>query len=281
MPVPQLVGRRGQMNSRERNIAMAPNGVLTSRLRYAASHSTGRVRRISCNSDLHSNMDDANIDDPNIDNANGDARSAERTGIAQELHDRLLQGFFSVSMQLNDAVDRLPADLPAKRRFIDLLQVVERVIEEGRSTVQNLRSSPEHSEPLGQAFAGVPHALGYSAIGFRVVVNGQEKELRPDQRDEIYFIGREAIINACRHSEATSIEMRIEYGRNELRISVRDNGCGIDPKDLQWGNGHWGLQGMRERAERIGARLRLWSGVARGTEVDLRVPARVAFEQEV
>lgn len=86
--------------------------------------------------------------------------------------------------------------------------------------------------------------------------------------------------NACRHSQATEIEIEVEYHPTELRIAVRDNGCGIDPQELQWGrDGHWGLQGMRERAERIGARLRLSSKVALGTEIELRVPGRVAFQQ--
>jgi signal transduction histidine kinase len=98
--------------------------------------------------------------------------------------------------------------------------------------------------------------------------------------DEVYRIGREAIVNAYRHSQARVIETEVEYRPTDLRIAVRDNGCGIDPQDLKWGrNGHWGLQGMRERAERIGARLRLWSRVALGTEVELCVPGQIAFAQ--
>jgi len=87
-------------------------------------------------------------------------------------------------------------------------------------------------------------------------------------------------VNACRHSQASDIEVEVEYRPTELRIAVRDNGCGIVPQDLQWErNGHWGLLGIRERAERICARLRLWSTVAIGTEVELCVPGRVAFVQ--
>jgi len=208
-------------------------------------------------------------------------RLAERTRIAQELHDTLLQGFFAVSMQLHAAVDHLPADCAdVKPRFSKVLQLLDRVLEQGRCAVQGLRSPHEHMASLGEAFAGVPNDLGLpSANGFRVVVQGRERELKAGLRDEVYRIGREAIVNACRHSLATEIEMEVEYRPTELRIVVRDNGCGIDPQQLQWGrNGHWGLQGMRERAERIGARLRLWSRVALGTEVELRVPGQVAFE---
>ena len=92
-----------------------------------------------------------------------------------------------------------------------------------------------------------------------VVVHGTERELRAGLRDEVYRIGRgKAIVNACRHSRARDIEAEVRYRPTELRIAVRDNGCGIDPHELQRGrSGHWGLQGMRERADRIGARLRL------------------------
>jgi nitrate/nitrite-specific signal transduction histidine kinase len=134
---------------------------------------------------------------------------------------------------------------------------------------------------LGEAFAGVPNNLGCpAAAGFRVVIHGREKKLRAGLRDEVYRIGREAIVNACRHSRARDIEAEIEFRPSELRIAVRDNGCGIDSRELRWEqNGHCGLQRMRERAEEIGAQLRLWSRSALGTEVELRVPGRVAFEQ--
>jgi signal transduction histidine kinase len=206
-------------------------------------------------------------------------RLAERTRIAQELHDTLLQGFFAVSMQLHAAADWLPEDSPAKVRFGRALEAMDRVLEDGRRAVQGLRSPHEHTSSLGQALARVPNDLCLpEAVGFRVVVIGRQRELKAGLSDELYSIGREAIVNAYRHSRAKHIETEIEYRPRELRIAVRDNGCGIDPQELQWGRpGHWGLQGMRERAERIGARLRLLSKVALGTEVELCVPSRVAF----
>ena len=97
--------------------------------------------------------------------------------------------------------------------------------------------------------------------------------------DDVYRIVREAIVNAYRHSGAKDIETEIEYRPSDLRFTVRDNGCGIDPHNLQWGkNGHWGLQGMRERADRIGGRLRVLSRSELGTEIELRVPGQIAYE---
>jgi signal transduction histidine kinase len=209
------------------------------------------------------------------------ARLTERKRIAQELHDTLLQGCLGVSMQLHATVDGLSPDSSEKKRLSDVLQLLDRVLEQGRSAVEGLRSPTEPIASLGDAFAGVRTDLGLpSAIGFRVVVHGKERGLRAGLSDEVYRIGREAIINAYRHSGAKDIETEVEFRPSELRIAVRDNGCGINPQELQWGrNGHWGLQGMRERAERIGAQLRLWSRVALGTEVELCVPGQVAFEQ--
>jgi signal transduction histidine kinase len=110
-------------------------------------------------------------------------------------------------------------------------------------------------------------------------VEGPALPLLSAIRNEVYSIGREALVNAFRHSRASNIEVELEYAAKELRVLVRDNGCGIDPKVLQLGReGHWGLSGMRERAERIGAKFKILSSPTNGTEVDLRVPSRLAFE---
>jgi signal transduction histidine kinase len=209
-----------------------------------------------------------------------DERLAERVRIAQELHDTLLQGFVAASMHLHTAVDRLPSECPEKQRFTNIAQMVDRALDEGRCALQGLRPHNELGASLGEALARVPCDLDFpSPVGFRVVVLGREKELRAGLHDEVYRIGREAIVNACRHSQAKEIEAEVEYRPTELRIAVRDNGCGMGPRELVGGRrGHWGLDGMRERADRIGARLRLWSRVALGTEVELCVPGLIAFE---
>jgi signal transduction histidine kinase len=126
-------------------------------------------------------------------------RLAERTRIAQDLHDTLLQGFFAVSMQLHTAVSELPADFAARNRFSGILDRMDRVIEDGRRAVQGLRSPQEDGASLGHALAGVPSDLCHtSAAEFKVVVVGTPRELRPEVSDELYFIGREAIVNAYR-----------------------------------------------------------------------------------
>src|SRR5262252_661261 len=93
--------------------------------------------------------------------------------------------------------------------------------------------------------------------------------LRSTIHDDVYSIGREALLNAFRHSGATAVAVELEYALKQMRIVVRDNGCGIDKHVLQAGrDGHFGLTGMRERAKRIGARLKVWSRPAAGTEVE-------------
>jgi signal transduction histidine kinase/ligand-binding sensor domain-containing protein len=212
-------------------------------------------------------------------NVRFEERLAERTRIAQELHDTLLQGFLSASMQLNVTVDGLPEDSPVKPRLSRTLQLMEKVIEEGRNVVRGLRPPKSGPLDLEQAFCRVHRELAVQEdVEFRVIVEGHRRALVPAVRDEAYRIGREALVNAFCHSQARNIEAELEYGTAELRILVRDNGRGLDPQVLRSGReGHWGLPGMRERAESIGARLSLWSSPTAGTEVELAIPGHVAF----
>ena len=209
-------------------------------------------------------------------------RLAERTRIAQELHDTLLQGFMSASMQLHVADDRLPPDSPAKPLLGRVLQLMSRVMDEGRNTVRGLRSSEVIRQNLEEEFSNIQKDLAISTQSkFRVIVEGAPRQLRPLIHDEIYFIGREALANAFRHSGASEVVVEIEYTTSHLRILVRDNGCGMDPQVLNSGrDGHWGLSGMRERAERIGGKLRVLSMASAGTEIHLSIPSRLAFEPE-
>ena len=205
-------------------------------------------------------------------------RLEERNRIAQELHDTLLQTFLSASMQLGVTVNSVSANSPVKPRLDRILQLMEQGIEEGRNTIQDLRSSTSRPFDLVRALSRIPQELAVqSGIEFRVLVVGRRQPLQPPIEHEIYRICREALVNAFCHSRAKRVEFELEYAGTDLRMNVRDNGCGIDPQVLHAGReGHWGLAGMRERAARIGGLLKISSSATAGTEVQLSIPNVVA-----
>ena len=206
-------------------------------------------------------------------------RLAERNRIAQDLHDTLLQGVISASMQLHVANEHLPDDSPAKPIVDRVIQLMGQVVEEGRDAVRGLRSAYGNSDDLGTAFAQIGEEFRTDQTkDYSVVVEGTPQELHPIIRDTAYRIVREALTNAFRHSQGSKIEVELEYTSRHLKILIRDNGAGIDPNVVELGrDGHWGLTGMRERAESIGGRLKVWSRANAGTEVELLIPSRVAF----
>jgi signal transduction histidine kinase len=205
-------------------------------------------------------------------------RLAERTRIAQDLHDTLLQGLVSASMQLHVANDHLADDSQAKPIVNRVMQLMTQVIEEGRDAVRGLRSTSGNTDDLETAFSQIGQQFENGEVkDYRVIVAGKPVKLHPIIRDEAYRIGREALVNAFHHSQANKIEVELEYTKN-LRVVVRDDGAGIDQQVLELGkDGHWGLAGMRERAENIGARLKVWSRANSGTEVELLIPGHIAF----
>jgi ligand-binding sensor domain-containing protein/signal transduction histidine kinase len=207
-------------------------------------------------------------------------RLGERTRVAQDLHDTLLQGIYSASLHFDLANNRVPVDSPAKpaiERGIDLLSQVS---QEGRKALRRLRSRQTSSDGLEQALSLLPKEFDLpESIHFLVATEGQPRALRSLVRDEAYLIAREAVINAFRHAQPTKIEVEVDYVSRNLRVLVRDNGCGIDSQLLRIGrDGHWGLAGMRERAEKIGGRLEMQSGVDAGTEIELSVPGALAYK---
>jgi signal transduction histidine kinase len=212
-------------------------------------------------------------------NARFEERLAERTLIAQEIHDTLLQGFLSVSMQLNVAIEQVSEDSPAKPRLNHVQKLMGQIIEEGRNTIRGMPSSGNGALDLGRAFDRIRQEFAVQkGVDFRVVIEGRPRPLHPIIRDEVYSIGREAVVNAFRHAGAKSIEVEMGYAARRLRILVRDDGCGIGPQASRSGSGgRRGLSGMRERAKGIGARFKVRSRAAAGTEVELSVPGRVAY----
>ena len=194
----------------------------------------------------------------------GTIRLEERARIAHELHDTLLQGFLGAFMLLHQAVEQTPADSPSKPALSHALQLVRHAVDEGRAAIRG--SEPHPQSGLEQAFATFLEAVTPArGVRVRVFVQGKPRTLNPAIQEQVFLIGREAVMNALRHSDAKSIEVEIQYLRDILRMFVRDNGCGITPDAIQQArDSHWGLRGMRDRAANIDARLVFGVGRARG-----------------
>jgi signal transduction histidine kinase/ligand-binding sensor domain-containing protein len=214
------------------------------------------------------------------------AQTGERTRIARDLHDTLLQSFQASVIQMQTARNIFPRRPEAAIQTLDnAIGSAEQAIDEGRSTIQDLRTTLAPQSELecqltiaGQELAKVQEPNGTQPV-LGVTVNGSRRILSSILQDEVYRIGREALRNAFHHARASHIEVEVIYDKHEFRLQVRDDGKGIDRNILQEGAkaGHWGLPGIRERAKRIGARLDIWSEAGAGTEIELVVPASRAY----
>jgi signal transduction histidine kinase/ligand-binding sensor domain-containing protein len=214
-----------------------------------------------------------------------DARVSERTRIARELHDTLLQSAHGMLLRFQTVSQLLPErPTEAKDKLDSAIEQTAEFITEARDEVQGLRDSTVQSNDLALAISTLGEELATGSsdppfADFRVTVEGAARNLHPILRDEIYKITAEALRNAFRHAQALRVEVEIRYGDEQFRLRVRDDGKGIDPAVLS-GNGsvgHYGLHGMRERATIMGGKLAVWSEVDSGTEVELRVPASLAY----
>ena len=208
-------------------------------------------------------------------------RAMERTRIARELHDSLLQGFQGLLLYLQVAQHMLPSQPEEAKQAIEkVLDQGDQALAEARSAVQNLRDSPLAAADLAQALAAIGKELSAHdhTAQLRVMTEGKPQNLDPILRDEVYRFAREALRNAFHHAKAHNIEAEITYGESFL-LRIRDDGVGIDPKVISQGrrDGHWGLPGMRERAESLGAAMEVWSESGAGTEVQLTIPATIAY----
>ena len=207
-------------------------------------------------------------------------RIDERERIARELHDTLLQSIHGMVLTIHAAVTRLPAK--DERAMIErALEMADSVICEGRERVQGLR----HVGDIGDLFLSLKdqgeQLAAQSDTQFVAQIIGEPRCLHPIVNEEFYAIGREMLLNAFHHACAAAIELQVQYGARELRLMVRDNGCGIPAEVQERGgrSGHWGLQGMYERAGKIKARLLCQSNDGVGTEWVLVLPAQLAYQQ--
>jgi len=209
-----------------------------------------------------------------------EVRLEERERIARDLHDTLLQSVQGLILKFDAVRKRIPSGDPARQAIEETLDRADEILAEGRDRVRSLRAGGPASGDLPAAFQRIAkEATQGSATTFQSVVEGRARDLDPTVLEESFSIGREALLNALAHSEALHVELEIAYDASQFRLRIRDDGRGIDPEVLGRGgrSDHWGLQGMRERARRIGANLELWSRPGAGTEVELKVPAATAY----
>ena len=216
-----------------------------------------------------------------------EARVNERTRVARELHDTLLQSFQGAVFEFQAARKLLLRNADNTLQVMnEAIQAAEEGITEGRAAIHDLRPEPAARRDLpellnaaGHESAGIQQPNGHPP-NFSVIVEGRQQTLPPMLQDEVYRILREVIRNAFAHAAASHIEVEIRYDQDQLRVRIRDDGKGIDRSVLEAGGqpGHWGISGMRERAQRIGAKLDFWSEMGAGTEVQLTVPAAMAYE---
>ena len=212
-------------------------------------------------------------------------RVSERTRIARDLHDTLLQSFQALLPLFQAALYKLPEGAVDARKTLEV--AVDRAsdaITEGRDAVQGLRMSTVEKNDLAVAIRTVGEELAsaetnQSAPKFAVVVEGTSRNLHPILRDEVYRLAVEALRNAFRHAAAQNIEVEIRYDERFFRLRVRDDGKGIRDVVLRGDGreGHYGLPGMRERAKLVGGKLTIWSEVDSGTEIELIIPALSAY----
>jgi ligand-binding sensor domain-containing protein/signal transduction histidine kinase len=213
-------------------------------------------------------------------------RVEERTRIARELHDTLLQSFHGSMFRMQAARNLLPRRPEEAGEALDgAIARAEQAIDEGRNAIQGLRAEAAIASDISQLLRAIGQELAASQQGrhdpatFRLTIEGEPQALSPLLQDEVYRIAREVLTNAFQHACACEIEAEIIYDSRAFRLRIRDDGKGIDPPVLKQGKraGHWGLPGIRERAEQIGARLDVWSETGVGTEVQLAIPSSLAY----
>jgi signal transduction histidine kinase len=200
----------------------------------------------------------------------------ERLRIARQLHDSLLQSVQGLMLRFSSAAQAVPGDLPVRRVLEELLDRSDDVIAEARHSIQDLREREKRSLELAQEIAALGQELGSDKsvpVPVTVLTNGKPYELNSDTHENVLLIAREAMLNSLKHASARAMEVQIDYLKAEFKISIRDDGRGIDETVIKHGReGHWGLHGMRERAAAIHGRLRVLSRVGAGTEVEIVVP---------
>lgn len=203
----------------------------------------------------------------------------ERTRVAREMHDTLLNGFTGITMQLQGLQTMLP-DAP-ERASAGLERILNRAddaLRDARQAIWDMRRSADPDEPLGEALVhAAREAVEGSAIEVQLVVSGRARPLTPVVEDTLRRVGREAVRNAARHAGAQRVDLELAYGERDIQLIVRDDGRGLDERTAEAASakGHYGISGMRERAEAAGGSLEVVGVADEGTTVALSIPMAV------
>lgn len=200
-------------------------------------------------------------------------RSLERVKIARDLHDTLLQGIYGLMLRFHYAARKV-SDNAERAGLESALATADEILAEGRERVRHLRTSPLPAATLADSILMIGKALNAEGnVEFSVRIEGTPRVLLQPQEDEIFCIARESLTNAFEHANASSITVTIDYGKSSFSLKCRDNGRGMDSGTQRDGTtGHWGLQGMRERARHVGARFESKSAPGAGTEIAVVLP---------
>lgn len=208
-------------------------------------------------------------------------RTEERERIARTLHDTFLQGVQALTLRVYSVLVKMPEGSEQRLRLEAILDDADRTLVEGRDQVHQLRTGYDVEQSLSEM--GESLALMHPGIGFEFNVGGTRRPLVPLVQEELSQIGHEALRNAFQHAQASVVKLGIEYGDNYYVVCISDNGRGLDLAALQsrQKEKHWGMAGMRERAQRVGAGFEIRSALGNGTTVEVQTPAALAYERRI
>ncbi|MDQ1811731.1 triple tyrosine motif-containing protein [Massilia sp. CCM 9210] len=204
----------------------------------------------------------------------------ERERIARELHDTLLQGVQALILRFHMAATKVGPHEPVRQLMDSALDQAELMLQEGRDQVQDLRAHDHFQADMAGMLEREGQRMAQErGVQFALREAGRVRALPPLVAHEVYRIANEAMLNAFKHAKASKIEVELLYERKELTVVVRDNGCGLPAEVLRDGGlpGHWGLPGISERAERLGANVRWTSAPGQGSEMRLRLPGTLLW----
>jgi len=205
-------------------------------------------------------------------------RTDERERIARTLHDTFLQSVQALTLRVFSVLTKMPEGSEQRIKLEAILDDADRTLVEGRDQVHQLRTGHDVEQSLNSM--GESLALTHTGVSFEFLVEGRRRPLLPLVQEELTQIGHEALRNAFQHARASVIKLEIEYGSMAYLVRVSDNGRGLDEAEVQsrLNEKHWGMAGMRERAQRVGGVFAMHSTVNQGTTVEVRTPAALAYD---